>query len=302
MRCAKSRISVRPAHREDAATIARVVAMAIGDEKALQAYCGDDYLAVLSEIAATEQTQYSWHDALVAEVDGVVAGAVVGYDGAQLQALREGTFSVLRAQIGRVPTIADECEAGEYYLDSIGVLPEFRGFGVGRALVEAFCQKAFSEGHERVGLIVDYDNPQAEKLYTSLGFRRVATKLFFGHRMWHLQRSRTIRERVLYAKTITPFQRKVYLALLEVKPGTTISYSELARRIGCRSAQAVGQALKRNPFAPEVPCHRVIAADGSPGGYQGRRDGEQLARKLRLLAEENISENREDKSPNLLSL
>ncbi|MBR7170194.1 MAG: hypothetical protein IKD17_07210, partial [Alistipes sp.] len=113
-----SRLNVRPARREDAATIARVVAMAIGDEKALQAYCGDDYLAVLSEIAATEQTQYSWHAALVAEVDGVVAGAVVGYDGAQLQALREGTFSVLRAQIGRVPTIADECEAGECYLDS----------------------------------------------------------------------------------------------------------------------------------------------------------------------------------------
>ena len=111
-----------------------------------------------------------------------------------------------------------------------------------------------------------------------------------------------IRYKVLHSKEITPFQRKVYLELLDVPRGTTVTYGELARRVGCRSAQAVGQALKRNPFAPEVPCHRVIAADGSPGGYNGRRDGEQLARKLRLLAEENISENREDKSPNLLSL
>lgn len=46
---------------------------------------------------------------------------------------------------------------------------------------------------------------------------------------------------------------------------------------------AVGQALKRNPYAPDVPCHRVIAADGSLGGYNGRRDGEELERKRQLL-------------------
>ncbi len=170
--------------------IARAVAMAIGDEAALRAYCGDDYLAVLTEIARREGTQYSWQYALMAEVEGVVAGAVVGYDGARLAELRDGTFAVLREQIGRVPTIADETEAGEVYLDSVGVLPEFRGLGVGRALVAAFCEKTFAEGRERVGLIVDYANPNAEKLYTSLGFERADTKLFFGHQMWHLQKMR----------------------------------------------------------------------------------------------------------------
>lgn len=170
--------------------IARAVAMAIGDEAALRAYCGDDYLAVLTEVARRKGTQYSWQYALVAEAEGVQAGAVVGYDGALLAALREGTFAVLREQIGRTPTIPDECEAGEVYLDSVGVLPAFRGLGVGRALVAAFCEKAFTEGHERVGLIVDDANPTAEKLYTALGFERVGTKQFFGHRMWHLQRIR----------------------------------------------------------------------------------------------------------------
>lgn len=91
---------------------------------------------------------------------------------------------------------------------------------------------------------------------------------------------------ILYSTAITPFQRRVYLALLEVPAGETITYGELARRIGCRSAQAVGQALKRNPFAPEVPCHRVIAADGSLGGYNGKRDGEELDRKRQLLNSE----------------
>lgn len=180
-------IIVRRAELKDAATIAHAVAMAIGDEEALRAYCGNDYLAVLTAIAATEGSQYCWHNALVAEVDGIAAGAIVGYDGARLVELREGTFAVLRAHIGRVPTIADETDATECYLDSVGVLPEFRGLGIGQKLVVAFCEQAFSEGKERVGLIVDEDNPQAERLYTSVGFERVGTRLFFGHRMWHLQ-------------------------------------------------------------------------------------------------------------------
>lgn len=182
------RIVVRPARSNDAEVVAKAVAMAIGDEVALQNYCGAEYLDVLAEIARREATQYSWQYALVAEVDGVTAGAVVGYDGARLSELREGTFAVLRERTGHIPVVADETEAGEYYLDSVGVLPEFRGCGVGQALVTAFCDRAFAEGHERVGLIVDCENPNAERLYTSLGFARVGRKRFFGHDMWHLQR------------------------------------------------------------------------------------------------------------------
>lgn len=181
------KITIRSARVEDAATIARAVAMAIGDKEALRAYCGDDYMAVLTQIAATKGTQYSWQYALVAEVDGTAAGAVVGYDGDDLQPLREGTFAIVRQLTGRVPNIANETEGGEYYLDSVGVLPEFRGLNVGRTLVREFCNKVFATQHNCVGLIVDSNNPQAERLYTSLGFERVGTRLFFGHRMWHLQ-------------------------------------------------------------------------------------------------------------------
>lgn len=96
------------------------------------------------------------------------------------------------------------------------------------------------------------------------------------------------RQRVMADKSITDFQRRVYLALLEVPRGETITYGELARRIGCRSAQAVGQALKRNPFAPHVPCHRVIASDGSIGGFHGQREGEMIEKKKRLLRDEKF--------------
>ena len=91
---------------------------------------------------------------------------------------------------------------------------------------------------------------------------------------------------VLKSMDITEFQRRVYIELLNVPRGATITYGELARRIGCRSAQAVGQALRRNPFAPYVPCHRVIASNGSIGGFHGQIEGEMIEKKRQLLEAE----------------
>jgi len=88
---------------------------------------------------------------------------------------------------------------------------------------------------------------------------------------------------------VTDFQRRVYDALCNVPRGQVTTYGLLARYIGCGSARAVGQALRRNPFAPRVPCHRVIASDLSPGGFAGQRAGAELARKCRLLADEGVA-------------
>ena len=65
----------------------------------------------------------------------------------------------------------------------------------------------------------------------------------------------------------TAFQQRVWNELLTIPYGQTATYGELARRLGCRSAQAVGQAVGRNPIAVVVPCHRVVGADGSLTGY-----------------------------------
>ena len=65
----------------------------------------------------------------------------------------------------------------------------------------------------------------------------------------------------------TDFQRRVWQALLEIPYGETTTYGNIARRLGCRSAQAVGQAVGRNPIAIIVPCHRVVGSDGSMTGY-----------------------------------
>ena len=80
----------------------------------------------------------------------------------------------------------------------------------------------------------------------------------------------------------TPFQCRVWSALREIPYGSTISYGELARRVGNeRASRAVGLANGRNPVSIVVPCHRVIGADGSLTGYGGGLD-----RKSWLLAHE----------------
>jgi methylated-DNA-[protein]-cysteine S-methyltransferase len=87
---------------------------------------------------------------------------------------------------------------------------------------------------------------------------------------------------------VTPFQQRVYDAVRCVPCGRVATYAELGRAIGCRSPRAVGQALRRNPFAPEVPCHRVIASDLTIGGFCGERQGPEIKRKLTLLAAEGV--------------
>ncbi|MGN0800111.1 MAG: methylated-DNA--[protein]-cysteine S-methyltransferase [Christensenellales bacterium] len=81
----------------------------------------------------------------------------------------------------------------------------------------------------------------------------------------------------------TAFQRRVWAALLEIPYGETLSYGEVARRVGNpKAARAVGMANNRNPIAIVIPCHRVVGADGSLTGYAGG-----LAAKERLLALEH---------------
>ena len=79
----------------------------------------------------------------------------------------------------------------------------------------------------------------------------------------------------------TAFRRTVWDALCRIPPGETRSYLDIAREIGCRSPRAIGQANGSNPIPILIPCHRVVAADGSIGGYSG---GEGIATKRYLLA------------------
>ena len=89
-------------------------------------------------------------------------------------------------------------------------------------------------------------------------------------------------------ENVPDFSRLVYEALLNVPPGRVTTYGDLAHALGSRAYRAVGQALRRNPCAPAVPCHRVIASDGTIGGFNGVTAGPEIERKRRLLVSEGV--------------
>jgi methylated-DNA-[protein]-cysteine S-methyltransferase len=124
------------------------------------------------------------------------------------------------------------------------------------------------------------------------GFRRAersAEKTVAARRQLldYLQRRRTSFDLRVDWRGMRDFQRRVLLAALAVPRGQTATYADIARTIGRpKAARAVGQALGHNPMPIVVPCHRVVASDGSLRGYTGHRG---IATKARLLQLEGVS-------------
>ena len=88
---------------------------------------------------------------------------------------------------------------------------------------------------------------------------------------------------------LTPYRRRLYAALLSVPRGRYTTYAALSDYLGS-SARAVGNGMRNNPFAPAVPCHRVLASDGTIGGFGGSWgiDGKNAEKKIELLRKEGV--------------
>ena len=83
---------------------------------------------------------------------------------------------------------------------------------------------------------------------------------------------------------LTAFQKKVLRATLNIPRGEVRSYGHLAKEVGSPgAAHAVGSVMAKNPYAPQVPCHRVISSTGAIGGYSGG-----ITKKRRLLNKEGV--------------
>ena len=177
------------ARQEEASQIAGLFMLAWPVEEILESN-GISYGQLhesITRVAASRETIYSYENTIVAEINGRVVGAMCAYDGADYQRLKQPIVETLGKDSGFAAL--KETEAGEFYLDSVGVLPEYRGRGIASLLFEAQCQRAASLGHKVAGLIVDEDKPKAEALYIRLGFRHIGNRDFFGHTMKHMVRN-----------------------------------------------------------------------------------------------------------------
>lgn len=186
-------MNIIKAKKEQAGRIAQLIMTAMTDECCLY-FTGkgqtlEDFHKTMANLVESENSQYSYSNALVAiDNGGEVVGVCVSYDGARLHELREAFVNAAKRDFGRdFSGMDDETQAGELYLDSLAVDPQFRKRGVATALLKASTEKARMMGLPAVGLLVDKDNPNAERLYTRIGFEYVNDSAWGGHGMKHLQ-------------------------------------------------------------------------------------------------------------------
>ena len=184
-------IKIEPAKKEQAEEIAGLVMMALNYE-CCQWFAGphhtlEDFHHLMTRLVEREDSQYSYLNTLVA-VDGEkVVGICSSYDGGQLIPLRRAFIAGAWEAFGiDYSHFDEETQAGELYLDSLAVLPEYRQQGIASQLIEATKEKGRAMGLP-VGLLVDKGNPNAERLYRSLGFEFANDSNWGGHEMRHFQ-------------------------------------------------------------------------------------------------------------------
>ena len=149
-----------------------------------------DFLAaknLLLHFVKQEQNQYSYQNCWVVEYNDKIIAAINCYDGANLIQLREPVKQYIKTNFNIDFNPEDETQAGEYYIDSLGVDPEWQGKGIGSELLKYIIEKYVVQSGHTIGLLVDNDNPNAKRLYQKLGFKTVGKKILVGKQLEHFQ-------------------------------------------------------------------------------------------------------------------
>lgn len=169
-------ISIRPARQEDAEFIARNVMRGMGIDEPHPVL-----LKALTEVCGMDDTLYSYRNTRIATIEDIPVGSLTAYDGGIYEQTSKRTFSRVAQMTGQViGNPGKETKAGEFYLDSLAVIPEYRGHSIGSALMRDGLQVAKQQGFSLVSLIVDKKKPDLHALYSRLGFRPDGELLFFG--------------------------------------------------------------------------------------------------------------------------
>lgn len=182
-------MTIRKAKFEDSKAIAPLMMLAMKD--IVFQFIGENSTEKASEFLETliheKANQYSYENCWVMESkDQIIAVANI-YDGAKLQELRMPVAETIKLRFHRDFNPEDETQAGEFYIDCIGVNPDQQGKGVGSKILQFLIDEYVHKKNKTIGLLVDNDNPNARKLYLKLGFEVMGEKTLTGKKMEHLQ-------------------------------------------------------------------------------------------------------------------
>jgi methylated-DNA-[protein]-cysteine S-methyltransferase len=84
------------------------------------------------------------------------------------------------------------------------------------------------------------------------------------------------------------FEERVWKLMESIPKGRVTTYGLIAKKLNTKAYRAVGNACRRNPYAPRVPCHRVVKSDGTVGGFGGKISGKTVEKKIQMLRREGV--------------
>ncbi|MBB1285011.1 GNAT family N-acetyltransferase [Flavisolibacter sp. BT320] len=181
--------TIRRATQADSEAMASCLLLAM--EEIVFAFIGEKTkakaAAFMNYFTLRENNQYSFQNGWVVEENGKVVAAANVYNGADLHRLRQPVLDYIRSQYHRNLLPEDETIAGEFYLDTLGVLPEHRDKGIGSCLLQSLLEEYVYRQQQTLGLLVEESNPAALRLYLRIGFVPAGEKMLLGKKMHHLQ-------------------------------------------------------------------------------------------------------------------
>lgn len=181
---------IRPGQPKDYKEVTPLIVQAMEDLACTFANTNDPKLAfpLFEHFFQKPANQYSFEHSLVFEENNVIAGSIIAYDGGKLFEYRKPFLEYIATHYNvKDLVIENETMDGEVYIDTISVHPSYQRRGIGKKLLNAMISKSKIEGHEKIGLLVDLENPNAKRLYTRLGFKEVGEKQLGNNVYEHLQ-------------------------------------------------------------------------------------------------------------------
>lgn len=181
---------IRKAALADSLAITKYILMAMGD--IVYQFTGgndeEEAKEFMMHFVTSTNNQYSFENCWIAEDQNQIIAAACVYPGAKINSLRAPILTFVKEEYQKTLVLEDETQAGEVYLDSLGVDPRQQGKGIGSKMLQFLIEEYVSKQHQTLGLLVDKHNPDAKRLYLKLGFKVVGEK-DFAEKIWSTYRS-----------------------------------------------------------------------------------------------------------------
>ena len=176
-------MEIRRASEKDIPFIAKCIlsAASVASFEELNQEKHKQKVELMEELCRSDWSLYYYEKSLIAYDGDLPVGAILSYDGGTYESARTLTFERAHSIMGDTSNTEMETREGEYYLDSMTIIPEYRGQGIGIKLMKEAMKEGRRQGFKKFSLLVDSQATRLKEYYMKLGFEEERPVAFLGH-------------------------------------------------------------------------------------------------------------------------